>query len=236
MKQLSIIALAVIALACACKKDDRKPDATYNPVIEPANFTASAVFTNPYFPYQVGKVHVYEGQTDEGFEHIEYQVTSATKVVNGITCAVINDKVWVDSVLVEDTDDWYAQDNDGNVWYFGEAVDNYEGGVLTDHDGSWEAGVDGAKPGIIMLANPQVGNAYRQEYYFNEAEDEAEVLETGLTLTVPFGTFDNCIKTKDITDLEPDVLEHKFYAPGIGIVKELKPATGEELVLVDIQE
>lgn len=226
-----------VALITACKKDEeRQPDETYNPEILPANFTNSTNLTNPYLLFEPGKKYIYESQTEDGLERVEVQRLPTTKVVMGITCIVVNDKVWLEGKLIEDTDDWYAQDNDGNVWYMGEDVDNFNpDGSLRDHAGSWEAGVDGAKPGIIMLADPQPGMAYRQEYYFDEAEDEAEVLELGVTVTVPFGMFNNCLKTREWTELEPDVNENKFYAPGIGFVKAVN-SDGEEEVLTDIQQ
>lgn len=235
MKQLAWI-LAAVCLFAACKKDEaRQPDETYNPEILPANFTNSTNLTNSYFQFQPGKKYIYEGQTEDGLEHIEVQLLASTKTVMGITCIVVNDKVWLDGNLLEDTDDWYAQDNDGNVWYMGEDVDNFSpDGTLRDHAGAWEADVDGAKPGLIMLADPKPGMKYRQEYYFDEAEDQAEVLELGLTLSVPHGTFANCLKTKEWTELEPDVLDNKFYAPGIGLIREVNQ-DGEEKVLIDIQ-
>jgi hypothetical protein len=240
MKKITwILFLAfVVMAACKCKKEEaRKPDVTYNPAILPEDFSNSTNLTNTYFPYEEGKKYVYEGQTEDGLEHIESVRLSETKVVMGITCVVINVKEWIDGKLVEDTDDWYAQDDDGNVWYFGEAVDNYnDQGAIANHDGAWEAGVDGAKPGIIMLANPQPGESYRQEYYFNEAEDEAEVVELGLSVTVPFSTFNNVLKTREWTELEPDVSENKFYAPGTGLIKEVNLTDDKEIVLIDIQE
>lgn len=237
MKQLAWI-LAAVCIITACKKDkERQPDETYNPEVLPANFTSSTTLTNPYLLYEPGKKYIYEAQTGDGLERVEVQRLATTKVILGITCIVVNDKVWLDGSLVEDTDDWYAQDNDGNVWYMGEDVDNYNrDGSLRDHAGSWEAGVDGAKPGIAMLANPQPGIAYRQEYYFNEAEDEAEVLELGLNVTVPLGTYNNCLKTQEWTALEPDVNENKFYAPGIGLVKAVNVTDSEEEVLIEIQQ
>jgi hypothetical protein len=236
MKKTKWVLLVALLAVFACKKDEtRQPDESYNPQIDPADFTNSANLTNLYFQFQAGKKYIYEGQTEDGLEHIEVQLLSATKTVMGVTCAVVNDKVWLDGNLIEDTDDWYAQDNNGNVWYMGEEVDNFNpDGTLRDHDGAWEAGVDGAKPGLIMLANPQPGMKYRQEYYFDVAEDQAEVLELGLTLSVPFGTFANCLKIKEWTELEPDVLDNKFYAPGIGLIREVNQ-DNEEIALIAIQ-
>lgn len=208
--------------AVSCKKDEtRQPDSSYNPVIQPENFTNSTTITNPYFPLTLGKKYIYEGQSEDGLERIEIQRLDKPKSVLGIPCAVINDKVWINGILVEDTDDWYAQDNNGNVWYMGEYVTDYNSdGSVKDHDGSWEAGVDGAKPGFIMVATPQPGISYRQEYYFDEAEDEASVEAVGLSLAVPVGAFTNCIKIKEWTELEPDKIAYKYYAPGLGMIKE----------------
>lgn len=169
-------------------------------------------------------------------EHIEEQRLTTTKTILGITCIVVNFKAYLDGKLIEEAWDWYAQDNEGTVWYFGEAVDNYnDNGTLKDHAGSWEAGIDGAQPGIIMPANPQTGFKYREEYYFNHAEDEAEIIGTGLTETIPLGTYNNCIKTKNWTALEPDQLEQKIYAPGIGLIKEINVKEKFEIVLKAVQ-
>jgi len=237
MKQFAWI-LAAACIITACKKDkERQPDETYNPEILSANFTNSTTLTNPYLLFAPGKKYIYEAQTEDGLERVEVQRLAATKIVMGITCIMVNDKVWLAGNLIEDTDDWYAQDNDGNVWYMGEDVDNFNpDGNLKDHAGSWEAGVDGAKPGIVMLADPKPGMTYRQEYYFNEAEDEAEVLELGLSVSVPFGAFTNCLKTREWTELESDVNENKFYAPGIGLVKAVNVTDGDEEVLIEIQQ
>jgi hypothetical protein len=229
---------AIVLISCgSCKKDPaRQPDLTYNPVVLPANFKNPTNLTNPYFPVAPGKKYIYEGQTSDGLEHIEEQRLTTTKTIMGITCIIVNYKAYLNGKLIEEAWDWYAQDDNGTVWYFGEDVNNYNtNGVLTDHNGSWEAGVDGAKPGTIMPANPQVGVKYREEYYFNHAEDEAEVTGTGLTVTIPFGNYNNCIKTRNFTVLEPDLNENKYYAPGIGLVKEENVADKEEIRLIAIQ-
>ena len=120
----------------------------YNPVIDSANFVAT--IDNPYFPLTPGTTFIYEGTTEKGPEHIEVNVTHDTKVILGVTCTAVRDTVTVDGELVEDTIDWYAQDTAGNVWYFGENSLSYEDGLIVSLEGSWMAGVDGAKPGIIM--------------------------------------------------------------------------------------
>ena len=246
MKQVAILLSIGLLTIVACQKEKgtdseeiasiRKYDPNYRPEVLLSNFTNSTNITNPLFPVEVGKKYIYEGETTDGLEHIEEQRLNTTKVILGVTCIKVNFKAYVNGILIEEAEDWYAQDNDGNVWYFGEHVDNYDtDGTLLDHDGSWEAGVHNAKPGIIMLTDPQVGDAYREEYYFRHAEDEAEVLETGITVITDFGTFNDCIKTKNWTRLEPDVIEHKFYAPGYGLVKEVNLTDNTEIILIDIQ-
>ncbi len=178
----------------------------------------------------MGARWVYEGETDEGTERVEVTVLPERKVVLGISATVVRDTVTIDGVVVEDTRDWFAQDRAGNVWYLGEAVENYEDGALADTEGSFEAGVDGALPGIAMPADPQVGDAYRQEYYPGEAEDLGEVLRLGQTTTVPAGTFSDVLVTRDWNPLEPEVIEEKHYARGVGLVFEEHVAGDDEAV------
>ena len=201
----------------------------------PGNFSNSTLLTNNYFPYRIGRKYIFEGETPDGLERTEIQRIDAVKVVNGINVAVIRDIVWVDDILEEDTRDWFAQDDDGNVWYMGEEVDNYNpDGTIHDHEGAWEAGVNGAIAGIIMLADPEPGDSYQQEFTEGTAEDEAKVVALGLTVQVPFNTYFNCLKTKEWTDLEKGSIDYKFYAPGMGLVKEQK--RNASLELVDIEE
>lgn len=223
-KSLCLCAAIVLLSLASCKKDPA------------TNFKNPTNLTNPFFPVAAGKKYIYEGQTSEGLKHIEEHRLTSTKTILGITCIEVEFKAFLNGVLIEKALDWYAQDNSGTVWYFGEAVDNYdENGVLKDHNGSWEAGADGAESGIIMQANPKLGMKYREEYYLNHAEDEAEVTGTGLTVTIPLGTYNNCIKTKNFTRLEPTLNENKFYAPGIGLVKEEDVTDKTEIRLIAIQ-
>ncbi len=202
----------------------------YEPNVDPAAFVAT--IDNPYLPLSVGSRWVYEGRDEEGTERVEVVVTDKRKQVMGITATVVRDTVHIGGELVEDTYDWFAQDRDGNVWYLGETVKNYENGKLADTDGSWEAGDDGALPGIVMPAQPAEGMAYRQEYYEGEAEDNGEVLALGQQASVPAGKYDNLVQTADTTPLEPDVLEHKYYAEGVGLVLTIdKEAGGREELL-----
>lgn len=154
-------------------------------------------------------------------ESNQVYVTYDTKDILGIEATVVRDVEWDEGVLVEDTRDWYAQDTDGNVWYLGEIATNYEydddgNFVGTNTEGSWEAGVDGALPGYLMPADPQVGDSYYQEFYLGEAEDEAEVVSLDESVSIDLGDYDNVLKTREFTQLEPDVFEFKYYVPGVG--------------------
>lgn len=233
-------ALAIGGLA-ACGDDDSGGAAndtagaggttttTYDPGITPADFTDPV--ENEYFPLTPGSRWLYEGQSEDGLEQVEVTVTDDTMEVMGIETTVVRDTVTVDGEIVEDTLDWFATDNEGNVWYFGEAVENFENGQLQDTDGSFEAGVDGALPGIVMLADPQPDDHYRQEFYPGEAVDEATVLRVGEDdVTVPAGSFDQLLVTEDINPLEPGIVENKFYAPGVGLVAEEKVEGGDERI------
>jgi hypothetical protein len=207
----------------------------YNPEINPADF--STEITNPYLTLPVGKVLVYEGETEDGLERIEITITDEKKIVMGVETIVYWDRAWIDGELVEDTKDWLAQDKDGNVWYFGEDVNNYVRGKLHDHDGAWEAGVDGALPGIWVKGNPQVGDTYRQEYYAGEAEDMVDVVAVNQTVTTRLGTFTGCLKTYDYTPLDPESREHKYYCPEVGgvvLIENLEDDENVELVEVSV--
>ena len=147
------------------------------------------------------------------------------------------DRVWLDEDLTEATFDWYAQDNEGNVWYMGEDSKEYENGEVVSTEGSWEAGVDGAKPGIIMKADPQVGDSYRQEFYPGHAEDAAKVVSLNETVTVPFGTFTNCLQTRDVNLLDPTENEDKYYCTSVGgVTLEVAIDSGERTELIDFQQ
>jgi hypothetical protein len=184
---------------------------------EPANLDAADFverIDNPHWPMAPGTKWVYR----ENGARVEVTVTGEKKEILGIHATVVHDVVSEDGELVEDTYDWYAQDKDGNVWYLGEATEEYENGKVKTTAGSWEAGVDGAEAGVIVPAKPEVGFTYRQEYYKGEAEDAGEILSLDEWVEVPFGSFEDVLMTKDFTPLDPDVLEHKFYAKGVGPV------------------
>ena len=216
---LATLTASLVAGCAAPTASNRNPallveGEPYAVVIATENF--SHPIANDYFPLQPGFAAVFEG----GGEHVEVTVTAETKVIMGVTTHVITDQVYIAGQLQEDTIDWYAADNFGNVWYFGEQTAEYENGQITTTEGSWEAGVDGALPGVIMLADPQVGDTYRQEYYAGQAEDVAKVSALDESITVPKDTFTLVLVTEDWSLLTPDVHERKWYAPGVGVVSE----------------
>ncbi len=212
----------------------RLGEGRYDPVINPSNFVAQ--IDNPYFPLAPGTTFIYEGQTAQGFEHDEFAVTQSTRVILGVTCVEVHDTVTLDGALSEDTLDWFAQDNEGNVWYFGENTHELEDGLITTIEGTFMAGVDGDKPGIIMKAHPAIGDFYRQEFSLANAEDFAETVSLTESVTVPAGSFNNCLKSKETTPLETDLLEYKFYAPGVGNVLTIDARTGDREALVQITQ
>ena len=220
---LSAIIGSVLVLVAGCTSSSSSQGKAYAPHINPDDFTTT--IDNEYFPMKPGTTFVYEG----GAQHGEMTVTSDTKKVMGVECVVVEDKEWEDGNLIERTYDWFAQDKKGNVWYFGEDTKEYENGKVVSTKGSWEAGVDGAKAGIIMQADPKVGKSYRQEYYPGEAMDMARVLSLNASVTVPYGSFDHVLVTKEWTPLEPSYHEHKYYARGVGHVY------GGGLELVDVK-
>lgn len=195
--------------------------------------TFSAEVDNPYWPLAPGTTWTYRATTPDGTETIEVEVLAERRLVMGVECAVVRDTVSLEGELVEDTRDWYAQDATGNVWYMGEEVDNYENGKLTDNKGSWEAGVDGALPGIKMWAEPRIGQApYYQEFYEGEAEDLARDLLADAGAATPFDGFEDLLLVEEWTPLDPDIVERKYYARGVGTVKEEMVRGGEEVVLL----
>ncbi|MEJ7631601.1 MAG: hypothetical protein WKF28_03790 [Rubrobacteraceae bacterium] len=204
--------------------------------LDPADFSTN--IDNPYWPMAPGNKWVYsETDTVGGHEKVVVEVTNETKMIaNGIEARVIRDTATENGKLTEQTDDWYAQDKAGNVWYMGEATAEYENGKVKTRAGSFEAGVDGALPGIAMPANPEPGMTYRQEYYKGEAEDKGAVITVGEEqVQVPFGYFDkDLLMTRDLVPTEPKAQELKFYAPDVGPVLSMHTdGAGGRAVLVN---
>jgi hypothetical protein len=192
---------------------------------------------NPWFPLTPGTVFVYRGMKDGEPARDVVRVTGRVKQIDGMPCTVVEDLLYISGHLAERTADWYAQDTNGNVWYCGEdTAELDESGKVTSREGSWESGVDGARRGILMPAHPKVGRSYLQEYYKGHAEDHAQVLNASASIRVPYTSSTHALVTKEWTPLEPDVLDHKTYVRGIGLVKEETIKGGEELwVLVAVR-
>jgi hypothetical protein len=248
---ITVMGVAVLGMLASCGADEpatqwpaesadtAPPPAAFpqssEPVeLDPAEFTAEV--TNPWFPLAPGTRWTYLETTEDG-EQVRVVVTATTvtrQIANGVTARVVRDTVTLDGEIIEDTLDWYAQDAAGTVWYLGEDTAEFDNGDLSTREGSFEAGVDGAQAGVIMPAKPQVGMTYRQEYYQGEAEDRGEVLALGQQASVPAGDYHGLLQTADTTPLEPDVLEHKYYADGVGLVLTIDKEAGgrEELASV----
>ena len=213
----------LLAIASIAAAEPKAPA----PDVSPANFVSQV--TNKFFPLRPGTTFFYEGATDGIPTSNEVYVTHKTKAILGVNCTVVRDRTFEDGVLVEETFDWYAQDVDGNVWYFGEDSKELDpDGNVISTAGSWEAGVNGARPGIIMQADPQKGDRYYQEFAPDVAEDQARVLSLDESACVRYGCFDNLLLTKEWTQLEPGVAEHKYYAEGIGFILGVMVRGGEE--------
>jgi hypothetical protein len=216
---VSLAAAAYAAQAGASSGGGRC--AAYNPHVPPGKHFSKTI-DNPYFPLPVGRTFVYRGVENGKKELDRMRVTSKTKSLAGITATVVSDNVYEPpQKLLEKTFDYYAQDDHGNVWYLGEDTREFLGGGIVNTSGSWLTGVKGAKPGLIMEANPQVPDAYRQECLSGEAEDLAWVVARA-------GGSKGLLKTLEFSPLEPAIVERKTYKPGVGIVSEQQLSGGHE--------
>lgn len=244
-------------LSCDEQSDAREDlcamigEARYDPDFTPANYQdpRRPTRTNAYFPLRAGNTKSFS----DGTETVDITVRNETKSIDGVQCIVVNDVVRDDGELIEDTDDWFALRNDGSVYYCGEEVKDFEtfpGDAppipeLVSIDGSFKAGRDGDKPGIIFPARPVVGMVYRQEWSASNAEDAAIVLTTTYkygrdavldalmppALSQRFCSAGDCVVTADFSPIEPGVVEHKYYARGIGRILETKPSAGTAVQL-----
>jgi hypothetical protein len=201
-----------------------------------SNFPHSTAINHPLYPLRPGTLFIYAGTSGGVPAHEQFLVTHQTKVISGVTCVVVHDSNWVGGQLTEFTIDWFAQDKAGNVWYFGEFATQYANGVITGHEGSWQAGVHGARQGIIMEAAPQVGDSYDQENAPGVAQDHATVLSLTQSITVTYGTFaGNVLQTQETSVLDPGVTEQKYYVPSVGNVESLDVAGGaDQSQLIDV--
>lgn len=216
---LSIV-LSTTALATAAAQAARA-------VPVPRRFGADV--TNPWYPLRPGTVLVYRGVKDGKPARDVLTVTHRTRKIAGARCRVVHDRLYLRGRLAERTTDWYTQDAKGNVWYYGEATAELDAhGRVTTTEGSWRAGIDGARPGIFMPAHPAVGQVFRQELYRGHAEDRFRVTGLNANVTVPLGSFAHALLTTETTRLEPGVVDHKHYVRGIGTVKEQTVKGGDE--------
>jgi hypothetical protein len=216
------VAIAAVA-ACSSSSGPRASTSTtagYRPTAHAADFSANV--DNPWFPLKPGTVTVSRGTKDGKPARDVVVVTHRTKVIDGVPTRLVQDRLFLDGKLAESTSDYYAQDNAGTVWYFGEATETLDAtGKVLDREGSWQSGVDGARPGVFMEAKPTRGHTFRQEYYAGHAEDHFAVVDLSTPIRVPAGAYRNAMLTKEWTPLEPDVLDHKYYVRGIGEVREV---------------
>ena len=225
---IAIAALGTVVIVSGSAANRGLPDGSETVTLDPAEFTTKV--DNPYFPLRVGSRWVYRETDKEGArQKVVVTVTDRTRMIaNGVTARVVRDVVTEDGEFAEVTDDWYAQDGDGNVWYLGEQTTEYQNGEPVTTAGSFEAGVDGAQAGVIMPAKPRIGLRYRQEFYAGEAEDRAKVLSVKEEASVPFGDFERVLKTKDVAPLPPRAFEQKLYARGVGLVEALTVKGGSD--------
>ncbi len=212
----------------ACGEEKADSSSTTATELDPADFTTE--IDNPWWPMKPGSRWVYrETDTEGANQKVVVTVTDRTKTIaNGIEARVVHDVATEDGKFVEVTDDWYAQDGDGNIWYLGEDTTEYKNGKPVSTSGSFEAGVDGAEPGIMIPANPEPGMTYRQEYYKGEAEDQGEIMSLDQQAEVPAGYFERTLMTRDTNPLEPKVNEFKFYARGVGPVLAVAVSGGSD--------
>jgi hypothetical protein len=226
------LAAMITSLASGCNgssSKDCKVDSTYDPTIDPGAFLESV--DNPLFPLVPGTVLTYTADA----ETVVVTVTDSTKVILGVVCTIVRDVASDEGEVIEDTYDYYAQDTTGTVWYMGEDTKELENGHVVSTAGSWEAGVDGAKPGVLIPGHPVVGQEYKQEYYACHAEDMGEVLALDASASVEAGDYTGCLKTHDFTPLEPNANEQKYYAPGVGLVLTVDVSGGGREELISIQ-
>jgi hypothetical protein len=215
---------STLVLMAGCASSPSQGQKAYAPHIVPADFTTT--IDNEYFPLKPGTTFLYEGGSESG----EMTVTHDTRKVMGVECVVVDDRGYEAGKLIEKTYDWFAQDDKGTVWYFGENTKEYENGKVVSTKGSWEAGVDGAKPGIVMQADPKVDQSYFQEHYPGEAMDTARVIDLNTSVTVPYGSFDHVLETKEWTPLQPGFSERKYYVRGVGPL-----GNPNDIALVDVK-
>ena len=234
-KKVFVSAIMILAMLFTAASNVLAKSNSIRLPFDPSNFVKK--IDNPYFPLKPGTTFISRGETEGTPTRNVMTVTHKTKAILGVTTTVVHDRVYQDGILSEDTLDWYAQDKQGNVWYFGEDTKELdENGNVISTEGTWLAGVNGAEPGIVMLAHPKKGNKYQQEFAADVAEDMAQVLGFKDSLCVAYGCFKHVLVTKEWTPLEPGVVENKYYARGVGFIYSKMVKGGDEtLELVRIR-
>lgn len=219
-----ILATAVLVPAAFASSAPSCP----NPPALPDQFVATV--DNPYFPLTPGTSFTYKGKLEGDPATDVLAVTDGTKVILGVATTVVHDQVFVKGKLVEDTLDWYAQDATGNVWYLGEDTTELENGQVVSTEGSWEAGVDNARAGIFMPADPRVGQVFKQEDAKNVAEDCTSIADPNASVKTPFVSSNGALKTEEFSLLEPGVLDNKYYVRNVGLVREQTIQGGSDIL------
>lgn len=231
---LAVLLVAVGATVFVTENTRRSRAGEYSPQINPADF--STQINNKYFALPVGKKLTYETvQQGKVTETIEIEILRETKMVEGVETVVYLDKEYKNGQLVEETRDYLAQHKNGDVWYFGEDVNNFWNGILVNHSGSFLHGKDGAKAGIWMKAEQRIGDSYKQEFYAGHAEDIRDTVAVGETVSTKSGTYTDCVKVYDWTPLEKNAREHKYHCPQVGalvLTEDLETGSRSELVSV----
>jgi hypothetical protein len=213
---------------------DRIAEGPYDPRFEPGAFVdpleiGKSVRPNPFFPLVPGSQWIYANP----LETVTVDVLGKSERIAGVPCTVVHDVVKHNGQTIEDTLDWFAQNIDGSVWYCGEHSEELRNGRVVDIGGSWRAGTDEARPGLIMQAVPHVGDTYRQEFALGDAEDAATIRGTRASVTVPAASCaSTCLVIREFTPLEPGAREDKYYAPNIGQILTVDRVTGERLGLI----
>jgi hypothetical protein len=224
---LGLGALAAVAGLCVGVAAPGRASTDEGALPDPSHFSAHV--DNRWFPLRPGTTSIYRGERDGQPSREVMTVTHQTKLLEGVRCVVVHDNLYLRGRLAERTTDWYTQDSRGNVWYFGEATAEVDrSGRVTSTEGSWQAGLDGARPGIFMPAQPRRGQSFRQEFYKGHAEDHFRIVSVSAPVQVPYVSSKRALLTKEWTPLEPGVIDHKFYVRGIGTVREQTVRGGNE--------
>jgi hypothetical protein len=226
----ALLAVAAIGAALVIAAPASSAPSCPRPAPLPGEFVG--LIDNPYFPLKPGTTLTYRGKIDGRSATDVFSVTNGTKVILGVTTTVVHDEVFIKGELVEDTEDWFAQDADGNVWYLGEDTKELENGQVVSTEGSWEAGVDNARAGIFMPAEPKVGQVFKQEDAKNVAEDCFRIVELNASVKTRFVSSNEALKTEEFSLIDPGLVDNKHYVRDIGLVRDQGGSDLLELVSV----